>query len=170
MSARAGERRLRDEADELAFEHVDADRERLPLHGGEGHRGRRARVVGQVHRDLYDPSFRERETERLDPWQPAVAFAHLRRDPPRNVDARRGQVHIERDEHPARPDNERAGGGVEPLRIGLRDYVELLEWTRRSTRAENQAEAGPMVEPVLLRRAGLDPAGFVATVGEGNLE
>jgi hypothetical protein len=99
---------LRDEADDLAPAHADAITLGLPFDHLEGAKDRRLLVIHQVHRDLDDPSILQLESEGFHISQAAVAAANGARDPTRDLDIVRIEVHVVGDQRRARPDDGRS--------------------------------------------------------------
>ena len=101
-----------DEADDLAFQHVDAVSRRFPAYDFEHPENRRLLVVRQVHRDLDDPAILQRDAHRLHETETARAESDRRRNLLRDVQPVGGEIDVVGDERHARADHRGAGGRV----------------------------------------------------------
>src|ERR1700692_1106380 len=107
-----GERRARDEADQLASIDGDADPGRLRADERDDAVQRRGRDIGHVARDL-NAFVVELQAEDAQGPQSAAAFAQGPRDRTRQADIARSQIHVERDQEIARSDGDRTGAGMD---------------------------------------------------------
>src|SRR6266508_4425497 len=77
------------------------------------------------------------------PREAAVALPHDGRDLARRLDVRADEIHVERDQRPARAHDHAAGGGIETLRAEIRSHLACVDPPLQLTRAAAPEEGGP---------------------------
>ena len=109
VCSRIGQRLLRHQTDDLAFEHVHAIALRFALDEFERAEERRLVVLRHVHRDLHHLAIGQVNAERLDIAQAAIGKAHGFGNGFGHAQVARAQVRVVRDEWKARADGHGAG-------------------------------------------------------------
>ena len=99
-------------------------------------------VVLDVHADLRTTGFRQEQSECAHTGEAATLLPHHCGDCPRDLHIVGGEVHVERDQQPARADDDSTGALIESRRTEVRVKLARLDSTLELRRASAPVERG----------------------------